>query len=87
MLYCKQVQVIGFIDTAFWALKTAFYNVPQHNFQRLTVMLIHGQQEEGHHEKNHAQRRGAGAQHAAGKKEKRRTHQRAETEADQLPLR
>ena len=68
-------------------MKAAFYNMPQHDLQRLTMMLIHGQQEEGHHEKNHAQRRGAGAQHTTGKKEKRRTHQRAETKADQLPLR
>ena len=87
LLYRKQVEIIRFVQSALWALKTALYNVLQHNFQRLTVMLIHGQQEEGHHEKNHAQRCGAGAQHAAGEKEKRRTHQRAETEADQLPLR
>ena len=70
LLHCKQVQVIGFVQSALWTLKAALYNVLQHNFQRLTVVLIHGQQEEGHHEKNHAQRRGAGAQHAAGEKEK-----------------
>ena len=87
MLYRKQVEIIRFVQSALWALKAVFYNVPQHDLQRLTVMLIHGQQEEGHHEKNHAQRCGAGSQHAASEKEKRRTYQRTEPEADQLPLR
>lgn len=56
----------------------------QEHFQRLTVLLVHGEQEKGQHHQDHTQRRRGGPQARFCQKEKRHAYQRRRSETDHL---
>ena len=51
------IGVVGLIDAPLRTDELALDQVPQDHFQRLSVFLIEGKQEEREHDKDHAQRR------------------------------
>lgn len=61
-------------------------DVPKHLFQRLPVLLIHGQQKGRNHDKHHDKGGGTDADPVSEQKEKRYADNRARREADKLPL-
>ena len=79
-----------FVLTTHAPLRTdelALDQVPQDHFQRLSVFLIEGKQEEREHDKDHAQRRRGRTPAALAQKEKRHSHKRRRSETHKLPLR
>ena len=81
------IEVVGFIRALLGADKGNAKNIPDDFFQRLTVLLIHGQQEKGQHGNHHAHGGGTGANGIFEQKEKRNAKQRTARKADKLPFR
>ena len=61
-------------------------HVAQHLFQRLAVLFVQPEQEEGEHGNHHDDGGGAASQAASEQKIKRNADERAAAEADELPL-
>ena len=56
----------------------------QEHLKRLSVLLVHGEQEKRQHHQDHAQRRRGGSQARLCQKEKRHAYQRRRSETDHL---
>jgi len=81
------IGVVGLIDAPLRTDELALDQVPQDHFQRLSIFLIEGKQEEREHDKDHAQRRRGRTHAALAQKEKRHSHKRRRSETHKLPLR
>ena len=78
------IQVVGLVDPHLGADELVLNEVPQEHLQGLPVALVHGEQEEGQHHQDHAQRRRGGAQAPFCQKEKRYADHRCRSETDHL---
>ena len=86
LLFQQRIDVLGLIDSASWAQIAALDDVPQHGFQRFTVLFIQAKREKRHHGKDHKKRRHTAGQRVFRQKEKRYADERPAAEADKLPL-
>lgn len=83
----QRIEVIYLVWPLFWPDKDNPDNIGRRLFQRLTVLLIDGQQEKGEHCHYHRHRRQTGAAFKPGFKAKiqRQADSRSAAEAHQLP--
>jgi hypothetical protein len=76
------IKVIGPVGPLLGPQETDPQDIPKHLLQGLSVFFVHSQQEEGEHDQNHAEGRGAVAQGLLQNEEKRNANQRPAAEAD-----
>ena len=77
----RGVEVIGFINANPRTFEPGFDNVLEDDFQRLSVLLIHGKQEKRQHDHDHDHGREARTQGTLDEKEHRYAHQRTDAKA------
>src|SRR5699024_12374124 len=77
---------VGLIRALFWPDHGNLNDVADDLFQGLTVLLIHGQHEEGQHDQHHAHGRHTASRRLPEQKEKWYADMRSAAKADQLPL-
>ena len=80
------VEIIRAVWTLLGAHKPHLYEVVGELFQRLTVLFVHGQQEEWQHGDDHDECRCTDGQAALENKKQRYADERPAAETDQLPL-
>ena len=81
------IEVVGFVGALLGPEEADVQNIAGHLFQRLAVLLIDAQQEEGQHDQNHAQRRRAAPQRPFEQKEKRDAEYSTAAETNELAFR
>ena len=80
------VEIVGLIGSDFRADEFTLDKVPGNDLQRLTVFLIHGEEEQREHDDNHSHGRKAQVASASEQEKGRDTNQRRRPEADELPF-
>ena len=80
-------EIVGLVGALLGAEKADVQNIAGHLFQRLAVLLIDTQQEEGQHDQNHAQRCRAAPQRPFEQKEKRDAEYSTAAETNELAFR
>ena len=80
------IEVIGAVRALLGADHRDTDNIPHDLFQWLAVLLIHGEHEEGQHDKHHTHGCHAVSRRPPKQEEKRYADERPAAEADQLPL-
>ena len=78
------IEIVCLVDAYLRPDEFVLDQMPQEHFQRLPVLLIHGEQEKGQHHQDHAQRRRGSSQARLCQKEKRHAYQRRRSETDHL---
>ena len=80
------VEIVRPVRALLGAQEAYLHDVADELLRRLTVLFIHGQQEEGQHDQHHAKGRRAAADMALEQKEERYADERAAAKAQNLPF-
>ena len=80
------IDVSGLKRPDLWANKDRLDHVLQEHFQRLSISLIHGEEEEGQHSQHHPDGSATGADSVPKQKEQRYADQRRCSETNDLPF-
>ena len=80
------IEVVCLVGTHLWPEEADLNDIAYDPFQRLSVLLIHGEQEEWEHHHDHRHGRCAVADMRSEHEEKRDADERTASEADKLPF-
>ena len=79
------VKIVGCVRSQLGPYEHSLDHLPQDHFQRLTVLFVHCQQEEGQHHQDHAEGGRAGSHPVFEQKEKRYSYKYRRSKANELP--
>ena len=80
------IEIVGLIRALLGTNHRDTDDIPHDFFQGLAVFLVHGEHEEGQHDKHHTHSCHAVSRRPPEQKEKRHADERPAAEADKLPL-
>ena len=80
------IEIVGLVRALFGPQEAHLQNMPQHLFQRLAVLFVHGHKERREHHEDHADRRGAGVELCFQQEKQRYANHTGDSKADKLPL-